>query len=88
MKDIYEVCKEVEDYLRDNRLYVDVYPYRSDMPVVDVDIHWGDWKHEHLRAKWLLGEIGLKLIGSTVTEENGSDCYSAVHHFYYEEEVA
>ena len=81
MKDIYEVCKEVEDYLRDNRLYADVYPYRSDMPVVDVDIHWGDWKHEHLHADYVMKQHGFLLKNEVVTEEDGDDCYSSIHYY-------
>lgn len=91
--DIYGVCEKVGKYLSDNGLICDVYPYRGDMPVVDVDIHWGDWKHDHLRAKWIMEEKGAICLGDVVTEENGSDCYSAVHHFVvdaerFEEDVA
>ena len=82
-----EVSASVERYLRDNRLYADVQPYWDDLPVIEVEIHWGDWKHDHLRAKWLLKEIGIDFINTVVTEENGSDCYSAVHRFYVSEDA-
>ena len=82
-----EISEKIDKYLRDNRLYADVHPYWDDLPVIEVDIHWGDWKHEHLRAKWLLEEIGVTFINTVVTEENGSDCYSATHRFYVTEDV-
>ena len=49
-----------------------------------VSIEWGDWKHQHLRAKYLIGnKFGLECADSRITEENGSDCYSAIHFFPY-----
>ena len=80
-KDIFEVCEKVQQYLDKEHIYADVYPYGHDMPVFQVEIHWGDWKHEHARARWLLQDMGALWVGSDVTEENGSDCYSAVHRF-------
>jgi len=82
-----EISERIDDYLRKNGMYADVRPYWDDLPVVDVEIHWGDWKHEHLRTKWLMEEIGVQLIQTIVTEENGSDCYSAIHQFYVTEDV-
>jgi len=71
----------VHDFLNDNGVWAEVYPYRHDMPVLVVDIHWGDWKHEHLWAKNLMEFLGYKEIGNKVTEEDGSDCYSAEHYY-------
>ena len=52
-----------------------------------IDIKWGDWKHEHRRADYLVStflennvEINAELLyAQNVTQENGSDCYSALH---------
>lgn len=80
---IYDVCNKVDSKLREGGVYADVYPYGSELPVFVVDIHWGDWKHDHARAKWLIEQMGgYHLISSVVTEDNGSDCYSAEHRFY------
>ena len=81
-----EISEKVEKYLRDNKLWASVEPCWDDLPVIEVDINWGDWKHEHLRAKWLLEEVGIHFINTKVTEENGSDCYSARHRFYVTED--
>ena len=80
--DNYDICAKIEKYLSDEGIHADVTPASVDLPVVDVEIHWGDWKHEHGRAKWLVGQLGGVLFGTTVTEEDGSDCYSAFHRFY------
>ena len=73
--------KMVYDLLKKNQLYADaVYTYQN---LIAVEINWGDWKHEHARADWLIGENGGRLINEMVTEEDGSDCYSAVHYYAF-----
>lgn len=75
-----ETVELAEKLLRAHGIYAEVY---SDGPTdFCVDIHWGDWKHEHLAATSLMYNcLGLDETASWVTEENGSDCYSAVHRF-------
>lgn len=46
-----------------------------------VSIHKGDWKHEHLRCDMLMQKMGYIPDGSLVTEEDGSDCYSADRYY-------
>lgn len=46
-----------------------------------VQIRWGDWKHDHLRCDWLMKGLGYELVESTVTEEDGSDTYSALREY-------
>lgn len=51
-----------------------------------IDITWGDWKHDHLRADHLVdkffAEKGLMVdVDKVTTEEDGSDCYSAEHYY-------
>ncbi len=48
---------------------------------VSVEINWGDWKHDHLCCDWIMEELGYDLIDTEVTEENGSDCYSAIRRY-------
>ena len=75
----YEKAERAEQILRDNNIWADAYPHTD--VLIAVEINWGDWKHEHLRAKWLLEEAGFIHIAEDVTEEDGSDCYSAIHYF-------
>lgn len=71
----------IHDFLNDNGVWADVYQYRESNAAFVVDISWGDWKHEHLWARSLMSYLGYVEIGSKVTEEDGSDCYSAEHYF-------
>jgi len=58
--------------------------YEEDGNLV-IDIQLGDWKHDHLYAKYAareaLASAGFIVCGedSQVYEESGSDCYSAIH---------
>ena len=69
----------IHDYLGSNDVCAEV--STNSIGVVAVGIEWGDWKHEHLWCKDLMEYIGYKEIGSEVTEEDGSDCYSATHYY-------
>lgn len=55
----------------------------NDCKVV-VEVFWGDWKHEHLYLKYVMQQKGYKHLSEEVTEEDGSDCYSAEHVFVKE----
>lgn len=49
--------------------------------VISVFIEWGDWKHEHVCLRCLMKQNGFEEILENVTEEDGGDCYSAIHSF-------
>lgn len=83
----WDVADQLQDHFRKNNLWVDELHYNKVNDRIEFDINWGDWKHEHLRAKWLLQELfdtlGIKAeIRSHTTEEDGSDNYSA-HYVVY-----
>lgn len=48
---------------------------------VEVEIGWGDWKHDHLCCDHIMKENGYTLINEVVTEEDGSDTYSSIHYY-------
>ena len=78
----WDVADQLEQHFRNNKLWVDELHYNEVKDCIEYDINWGDWKHEHLRSKWLLEELFEKLgivanINSYTTEEDGSDTYSA-----------
>lgn len=77
------LCEIIEKLASENHICCEVYEERSG--VVAAEIRWGDWKHDHARLKWLVGEKlpELKKVDSIVTEEDGSDCYSVIHRFYF-----
>lgn len=69
----------VTSILKNGKLYgeVDIYPNGE----VSVLIEWGDWKHEHAYLRYLMQQNGFTETDENVTEEDGSDCYSAIHTF-------
>jgi len=74
------LCDRIEKMLQKNGVFADVWEV---FPAIRVEIHRGDWKHEHARAKWLIQEAGGTLISSSVTDDDGSDCYSAIYDFVF-----
>lgn len=76
-----EMAVEAERLLNKHDVYGDAEPMMYGTKDISVEIHWGDWKHEHLRCDWVLGLIGFSLVSVDVTEENGSDCYSAIRYY-------
>lgn len=80
-----KLCGLINRYLSENKVWADVFPLGNGLPVVEVHISWGDWKHEHLKTRWLMQNAGAVYLGGDVTEENGSDTYSAVHRFIVNE---
>lgn len=48
-----------------------------------IEIEWGDWKHEHGYANYVMQKYGFKKIREEITEENGDDCYSSVHYYKF-----
>ena len=73
----------IHQFLYDNGVYNEVWSAigGDDDKAVYVSISWGDWKHEHLWARDLMRYLGYVQVGVVVTEEDGSDCYSAEHTF-------
>ena len=73
IKRIYEVARE-------NNLWIgDVWDGDG---VLFIEIEWGDWKHEHARLDYLMrNHFNVVVLGSEVTEEDGSDTYSAIHKY-------
>ena len=76
---IEDKVERIEKYLSDNEVYPCDTNIEGDYVVVDID--WGDWKHEHLWCTDLMGFIGYCEVNEVVTEEDGSDCYSAKHYY-------
>ena len=84
IKELSELAEELYKHLSANKLYAEVYAGHD---YIAAEINWGDWKHEHLWCKIMAEKFfqgkGLYVnIQTDVTEEDGSDCYSAIHRFY------
>lgn len=77
-----DTIEMVYDFLRNNDIYAEVYEKGTPDNIVPcVHIERGDWKHGHLACQVLMGYLGFTEFASKVTEENGSDTYSAIHYF-------
>jgi hypothetical protein len=77
-----EEVMRIEKYLDEKGIYPE-YVSRDidDKDMLHVQINWGDWKHDHLYCRYLMTNLGYEFCGETVTEENGSDTYSARHYY-------
>lgn len=73
------IKQKVKEIFKKNNLTYD-YEVMNDK-AVSVTIYWGDWKHDHLCLEQIMKQEGLSSLGHDVTEEDGSDCYSAIHYF-------
>lgn len=70
--------KEIQKYLDDHDLWGNVSVFND---VVSIEIDWGDWKHDHARCQDLMSNLGYVLTNKVVTEEDGSDTFSAIHTY-------
>lgn len=62
--------------LRANNCYHEIYILGG---CIEVDIRWGDWKHDHGYVDHVMHTLGLSKLDERITEEDQSDCYSSVH---------
>lgn len=77
---IMDKALEISQYLTEKEAdFDDVYEHSNG--TIEIPVSWGDWKHSHGYLKHLMTELGYESIGQEVTEEDGSDCYSATHFF-------
>ena len=81
IKDAYyhDEYKKIYDYLNEHDADFDEIYQTTDR--VDISISWGDWKHSHGRLDYLMKQMGYIDDGQEVTEEDGSDTYSAMHFY-------
>ena len=84
-EELNALANEFYDYLANQKDFYEVWPSEDD--TICVDISWGDWKHDHLRldhiAKDFFREKGYDILNmdTEVTDEDGSDTYSATHSY-------
>jgi len=72
--------QEIQAAFKEVRLSVDAI-YRVEENEILVCISWGDWKHEHLACEQIMKKLGYIQVQEVITEDNGTDCYSAEHTF-------
>ena len=80
---ITEFAQKIEKLFISEKLYYEVY---YDQDRICVEIMNGDWKHDHLHAKWRIEELAKKCklnkklhFSEEVTDDSPDDTYSAIH---------
>lgn len=84
---MYKLNEALEALFAEKSVRCELYTVRKNE--LAYEIIWGDWKHDHARFDHVVGaylkEKGIRhSIERVTTQEDGSDCYSAVHiiHFF------
>lgn len=73
--------KQIKKFLSDNGCYCESLNTDKDGTIL-ISISWGDWKHSHIWCDQLMQYLGYqKSSNNQITEQDGSDCYSAIHFF-------
>lgn len=91
-KEYEKICDALKNEMRKKELFAEMY-VDSSIPAIVGSITWGDWKHDHGRFDYIVNKY-LKSIGkkadifTKITENDGSDCYSADHYIYNIESVS
>ena len=83
MIDMREIERKAIELLSKEHIWTEeIYQY-NDLPVLVVEVD-GDWKHDHLRCKYLIEEeLGGTLLKKQVTRDDGSDSYGASHYYIF-----
>ena len=82
-----EFDAEISKYLSDNKVWVEsVYSdYDKDDNTVEISVEIdGDWKHDHLRADYLMDKYfsdDLKRTREDILEESDNDSYYSCHTY-------
>ena len=80
-QEYFDEILKIEEYLKEKGIPAETFVYPNDFNMVDVNIEWGDWKHEHMYCDVLMKELGWELDSECVSDEDGSDCYCSTHTY-------
>lgn len=73
-----DIEKKIQKIFKENEISHE-FDIFEELGTIAVHVIWGDWKHDHGYLDAVMARNGFKLLGKKITEENGSDCYSATH---------
>ena len=71
--------KYIEKIFKENDVWYEV-DYSTNNEIM-IFVEYGDWKHDHLFIDYLMEKNGFLKTDEVLTWEDGSDCYSSVHHY-------
>ena len=66
---------------QNEHIVIDDYGSYSTENKFSLHIPWGDWKHSHGRTDYIMSLFGFSSLYESMTEEDGSDTYSAYHYY-------
>ena len=75
------MSRNIDEIFRSNDLHYEWYELSDS--VIEVDVQYGDWKHDHAYLDYIMKENGWYLTSEVGTDEDGSDCYSSLHRYLY-----
>lgn len=83
---MYDKIKEAWEAIEwHEKMYYELDMYPTDLELILI-VNWGDWKHDHIAIDHIAEQATHPIeISSNVTEEDGSDTYSAEHSYKYSE---
>lgn len=82
MKNVNKIKEKIKNIFATNGINHEWW-VQDDGNVV-VSVFWGDWKHDHAALENLMNKNNFALIERIITEEDGTDAYSAEYVFKYE----
>lgn len=71
--------EKIENIFMENKLPYDWWMEGND--VLHVTVEDGDWKHDHIRLKYILANFYILPIDRLITKENDDDTFSAEYFF-------
>ena len=71
--------EEVRKKFAEENMYCEIYEHENGC--ISIEIEWGDWKHDHIYLVNVMKENGYIRISNVITEENGTDAYTAEYLF-------
>lgn len=80
-QEYFDEILKIDNYLLDKGIVCETFVYPNDFNMVDVNIEWGDWKHDHKYCDKLMAELGWVLDSEGVSDEDETDCYSSTHTY-------
>lgn len=75
--------KDIERIIADNGLCYDWWFYSETDGIVEFNVEWGDWKHDHVWLNNVMRKNSWYLLKEFVTDEDGTDSYSSIHRYRY-----
>lgn len=77
-----EIITAIDTLMNNNYIHAELVDWSNH--TASYIIYWGDWKHDHARFNYLVRTLYPTAdIAEELTEEDGSDCYSAIHRIFF-----